>query len=56
MAPIVGISKALGYRLYRPTGGGWELYEARIATKVALRTHDLLVIHPDDAVELGVAR
>jgi fructose-1,6-bisphosphatase/inositol monophosphatase family enzyme len=56
MAPMVGISKALGYGLYRPTGGGWEPYEARIATKVAPRGHDLLVIHPSDAVDLGVSR
>jgi len=38
-APIVGISKALGYQLYRPSSKGWELHEAKIATKVAQRAH-----------------
>ena len=53
-APIIGITETLGYRFYRPSGTGWALHPASIATTVIRRDHDLLVLHPQDAQALGI--
>jgi len=57
-APIVGISKMLGYRFYRPTAAGWTSYEPVITDRTAHRDHDLLIIHGTDAsgIELSSAQ
>ena len=48
MAPIVGISKMLGYRFYRPVAEGWRDFEPVIGEQVSDRDHDVLVIHERD--------
>jgi len=52
MAPIVGISKMLGYRFYRPSATGWRYYEPAIGGRISNRDHDLLVIHERDVEAL----
>jgi hypothetical protein len=52
MAPIVGISKMLGYRFYRPASEGWMDYEPDIGEHISDRDHDVLVIHERDAAAL----
>jgi fructose-1,6-bisphosphatase/inositol monophosphatase family enzyme len=54
MAPIVGISKMLGYRFYRPVGEGWRDYEPVIDAHTSDRDHDVLVIHERDVSSLQV--
>jgi len=48
MAPIVGISKMLGYRFYRPVAEGWRDFEPVIGEHVSDRDYDVLVIHERD--------
>jgi len=48
MAPIVGISKMLGYRFYRPAAEGWRDFEPVIGEQVSDHDHDVLVIHERD--------
>jgi len=48
MAPIVGISKMLGYRFYRPVAEGWRDFEPVIGEHVSDRDYDVLVIHESD--------
>jgi fructose-1,6-bisphosphatase/inositol monophosphatase family enzyme len=54
--PVVGISKKLGYVFMRPdvSAGGWEVYEPPLVKKPEKRSHDTLVIHPEDALTLGI--
>jgi fructose-1,6-bisphosphatase/inositol monophosphatase family enzyme len=52
MSPIVGISKMLGYRFYRPAATGWRDYEPVISEHGSDRDHDLLVIHERDVSAL----
>ena len=55
-APIVGISKMLGYRFYRPSAtGGWLVHDPIITERTSHRDHDLLVIHERDALALALS-
>ena len=55
-APVVGISRALGYVFLKPAdgGSGWTRFDPVISDKMARRDHDMLVIHRDD--EAGLAK
>ena len=54
-APIIGISKMLGYRFYRPIASGWTSYEPLVIDHTLRRDHDLLIIHELDCPGLGLA-
>jgi hypothetical protein len=54
-APIIGISKMLGYRFYRPAAAGWANYEPVAAGRTSRRDHDLLIIHERDALGLDLS-
>jgi len=54
-APIIGISKMLGYRFYRQAAAGWTSYEPVAAERSSRRDHDLLVIHERDALGLDLS-
>ena len=54
-APILGISHQLGYRSHRPAGSSWEVHAPLVNTTIIRRAHDLLIVHPQLAEELGVA-
>jgi fructose-1,6-bisphosphatase/inositol monophosphatase family enzyme len=52
--PIIGISKKLGYRFYRPVEtGGWIEVEPKLPKKKFWRDYDLLVVHKDDIYSAG---
>jgi fructose-1,6-bisphosphatase/inositol monophosphatase family enzyme len=53
-APIIGISKILGYRFYRPAASGWTSYEPVVVERTLRRDHDLLIIHEVDCTGLGL--
>jgi fructose-1,6-bisphosphatase/inositol monophosphatase family enzyme len=54
-APIIGISRMLGYRFYRPAVTGWAAHEPVVGEHTSRRDHDLLVIHEHDASDLGLS-
>src|SRR5262249_30723561 len=54
-APIIGISRVLGYRFYRPTPSGWTSYEPVIGERILHRDHDLLILHERDASSLDIS-
>lgn len=54
-APIVGISKKLGYVFLRPVPDRkhfWKRYEPRIVTSNYYRDHDTLVLHKSDLPQI----
>jgi fructose-1,6-bisphosphatase/inositol monophosphatase family enzyme len=53
-APIIGISKMLGYRFYRPGAPKWTSYEPVVVDRTLRRDHDFLVIHERDISGLGL--
>lgn len=54
-APVVGISRRLGYVHLRPgQDGAWQRFEPAIAPVVSRREHDLLIVHEADLPSLGV--
>ncbi len=55
LMPIIGISRKLGYIFCRPTvDGGWERFEPPITIDNYETTHDILVVHYNDAPVVGV--
>lgn len=49
--PVIGISRTLGYRFYRPDPNGragWTSFDPELPQAVVERPHDMLVIHPHD--------
>ena len=54
-APIIGISKLLGYHFYRPVASGWMSYEPVVTDRTSHRDHDLLIIHEGDVSGVGLS-
>lgn len=51
--PIIGISQKLGYKFLRPVEGDdkdlWQYFEPTVPQEKYKRSHDVLIIHGDDA-------
>jgi fructose-1,6-bisphosphatase/inositol monophosphatase family enzyme len=54
MAPIVGISKKLGYMFLKPNSErtGWQEYEPLISREKYYREHETLIIHRDNLLDI----